>query len=227
MVELGWARTNVNRMVGRILQIFKYAIENEMIDVAVLTRLQTVAPLFAGKTKATDNPPRHAVDQDEIDTVREIVRPMVKDLIDHQLFTGARSGELLTLTTPEMIEQTGNVWKANLDDHKCVHHGQTRTLHFGPQAKVILKKYVTETTGQRLFNITRTAYCRAITRACEKAGIDRWTPHWLRHTFCIRVREQYGIEAAQTLAGHKTSEMTDRYSSKMDKLASETAAAVG
>ena len=92
---------------------------------------------------------------------------------------------------------------------------------------MILAKYLSADPDKPLFDIIRTAYCRAITRACEKAGIERWTPHWLRHTFCTRIREQYGIEAAQALAGHSTSEMTDHYSSKMDKLASQTAAAVG
>ena len=221
-----WARTNVNVMVGRIRRVFKYAVENEMIDASVLARLQAVAPLLAGRTEAHDNAPRHAVDQDKIDTVRERVRPLVKDLIDIQVLTGARSGELLMLTT-RVIDRTGEVWRAELVDHKCVHHGQSRVLHFGPQAKLILTKYLSADQDKPLFEMTRTAYCRAITRACETAGIERWTPHWLRHTFCTRVREQYGIEAAQALAGHTTSEMTDHYSSKMDKLARLTAAAVG
>jgi integrase len=221
-----WSRTNCNVMVGRIRRVFKHAVENEMIDAAVLTRLQSVAPLLAGRTKAHDNAPRSAVDQDKIDVVRERVRPLVKDLIDVQLLTGARSGELLMLTSG-MIDRTGEVWKADLADHKCVHHGQRRVLHFGPQAKLILSRYLSVDASKPLFQMTRTAYCRAITRACEVAGIDRWTPHWLRHTFCTRIREQYGIEAAQSMAGHTTSEMTDHYSSKMDKLATQTAAAAG
>ena len=221
-----WSRTNVNVMIGRIRRVFKYAVENEMIEADVLTRLQALAPLLAGRTKAKDNPPRHAVDQDKIDAVRELVSPLIKDLVDLQLLTGARSGELLMLTT-RMIDLTGDVWKAELDDHKCVHHGQRRVLHFGPQAKMILNKYVSADRDRRLFNITRTAYCRAITRVCESIKIDRWTPHWLRHTFCTRIRERFGIEAAQAMAGHTTSEMTDHYSSKMDSLARRTAAAIG
>ena len=154
------------------------------------------------------------------------MRPLVRDLIDVQLLTGARSGELLMLTTG-MIDRTGAVWRADLVDHKCVHHGQRRVLFFGPQTQLILTKYLSADPDIPLFDIIRTAYCRAITRACEKAGIERWTPHWLRHTFCTRIREQHGIEAAQALAGHTTSEMTDHYSNRMDKLASKTAAAVG
>jgi integrase len=92
---------------------------------------------------------------------------------------------------------------------------------------LILKKYLSPDQNKTLFNIIRTAYCRAITRVCEKEGIERWTPHWLRHTYCTRIREQFGIEAAQAVAGHSAAEMTDHYSSKMDKLAAQTVAAAG
>lgn len=221
-----WARTNVNVMIGRVRRVFKHAVENEMIPVSVFTSLQTVSPLLSGRTEAHDNPRREAVEQDKIDSVRELVRPLVRDLIDLQLLTGARSGELLKLT-PNMINQSQEVWKAVLTDHKTAHHGVKRVLHFGPLGKLILTKYLGDDADEPIFKMTRTGYCRSITRACEAAGIDRWTPHWLRHTFCTRVREQHGIEAAQSMAGHTTSEISDHYSSKMDKLATKTAAAVG
>ena len=221
-----WSRGNVNIMVGRIRRIFKHAVENEMVDVSVLNALQAVAPLLAGRTEAHDNPPRHAVDQEKIDTVRNLVKPLVRDLIDVQVLTGARSGELLMLTTG-MIDRTGNVWKATLADHKTAHHGHRRMIPFGPQAQLILTKYLSADPDKPLFHITRCAYCRAITRACKTGGIDRWTPHWLRHTFCSRTREACGIEAVQAVAGHSNPEMTIHYSSKMDSLASKTAAAVG
>ncbi len=221
-----WNRTNVNTMVGRIRRVFKYAVENEMIDAAILTALQAVAPLLAGRTEAHDNAPRHAVDQDQIDAVRSLVSPLVRDLIDIQLLTGARSGELLMLTSG-MIDRTGEVWRADLDSHKTIHHGKKRTLFFGPQCQLILTKYLSADPAAPLFRITRTAYCRAITRVCDKAGIERWTPHWMRHTSVTRIREQHGIEVAQAIAGHATTAMTDHYSAKMDKLGIEAARACG
>ena len=131
------------------------------------------------------------------------------------------------MLTTGLINRTAKVWKADLADHKTVHHGQSRTLHFGPQAQLILAQYLSADPDKPLFDITRTAYCRAVTRACEKADIDRWSPHWLRHTFCTRIREAHGIEAAQALAGHSTAEMTNHYSSRMESLAVQTAGKVG
>ena len=222
-----WIRPVVNRMVGRVRQVFKHAIENEMIDASVLTALQTVAPLLKGREHgAADNKKRQAVDQKYIDVVRSKVRPIVKDLIDLQLFTGARSGELLGLT-PAMIIREKKEWRAELEDHKCAHHELSRTIVFGPKARKIIQRYLTDDPNQALFKLTRAGYCRAITRACKRAKIERWTPHYLRHTYITRTREKCGIDAAQAVAGHSTSAQTAEYSAKMLLLASKTAAAVG
>ena len=217
MVELGWARNTVNAAMSRIRRVFKYAVENEMIDVSVLESLKTVAPLLAGRTEAHDNAPRHAVEQDQIDAVRSLVSPLVRDLIDIQLLTGARSGELLMLTSG-MIDRTEKTWTADLKSHKTVHHGKQRTLYFGAPEQLILTKYLSADPDKPFFGITRPAYCRAITRVCDRLGVERWTPHWMRHTSITRMREEHGIEVAQAVAGHATTQMTDHYTSKMDKL---------
>ena len=226
MVELGWARGNINIMIGRVRRVFKFAVENEMIEVSVLSALQAVQPLLAGRTEAHDNPKRHAVDQDKIEAVKSRVRPLVRDLIDLQVLTGARSGELLGLTTG-MIDRSGQTWRAVITDHKTVHHGQVRMIPFGPKAQLILTKYLQADQAKRLFKMRREGYCRAITRACELAEIERWTPHWLRHTYATRTREQLGIEAVQSVVGHATTEMTKHYSSQMEGLAMKTAQQVG
>ena len=176
LVEHGWTRGTVNASMSRIRRIFKHAIANELIDGSILQRLQCVAPLLSGRTEARDNAPRTAVEPADIESVRLLVTPVVRDLIDVQRLTGARSGELLSLTTGA-INRTGEVWTAVLSDHKTRHHGQSRTLHFGPQSQLILRKYLSADSAEVVFRYSRAAYCRAVTRACEKAGIERWIPH--------------------------------------------------
>ncbi len=256
LVESGIVRNSVNASIGRIRRLFRFGVANEIVPVDVLARLEAVSPLLAGRTEARDLPPRHAVDQVDIDAVRKHVSPLVRDLMDVQVLTGSRSGELLALTTA-MLDRTGPVWKAALVDHKCQHHGQSRTLHFGPKAQLVLAKYLSADPDKPLLKMTVTAYCRAITRGCELAfgmpdklrkipkvlpTAERderrrlaaewraehcWSPHWLRHTAATRIREQLGIENVQSLLGHSTAEMSRHYSSKMDSLATSTAAACG
>lgn len=226
MIESGWKRNTINAAMSRIRRIFKHAIANELIDASVLQRLQAVAPLLAGRTEATDSPPREAVDSGHIETIRNLVQPMVRDLIDIQRLTGARSGELLQLTTAG-INRTGDVWAAELSDHKTRHHGQRRILHFGPKSQMILTQYLSSDPDAKLFQITRAAYCRAITRACDKAMIPRWVPHQLRHTAADTVRQSFGLEHTQSVLGHSKADMTEHYAKAGQAKAAEVARAIG
>ena len=226
MVGLGWTRGTINASMGRIRRIFKHAVENELIDASILQRLQCVAPLLAGRTEAHDNAPRTAVEPADIEAVRLLVSPLVRDLIDVQRLTGARSGELLSLTTGA-INRTGEVWTALLSDHKTLHHGKSRTLHFGPQSQLILARHLSADPSQPLFPITRHAYSRSITRACEKAGIERWVPHQLRHTAADTVRQQFGLEHCQSVLGHSKANMSERYAKAGQAKAAEVALKIG
>ena len=226
MVALGWTRGTCNAGVARIRRIFRHAVANELIEPKVLQKLEAVAPLLSGRTAAHDNAPRTAVVPDHIEAVRELVSPLVRDLIDLQLLTGARSGELLHLTTG-MLRRTGEVWTAALADHKTLHHGQSRTLHFGPQAQAILSRYLSADPDETLFKITGAAYRRSITRACEKAGIDRWVPHQLRHTAAGVVREEFGLEHTQAVLGHSKANMSEHYAKAGSARAAEVARRIG
>lgn len=113
MVELGWTRGTINAGMSRIRRICKHAIAIELVNPNILTKLQCVAPLLAGRTAAHDNAPRSAVESDDITTVKKLVSPLVCDLFELQRLTGSRSGELLKLTTGAII-RTSDVWKAVL-----------------------------------------------------------------------------------------------------------------
>jgi integrase len=225
-VDLGWVRVSCNKSVNRIRHIFKHAVANELIEPTVLHKLQAVPPLLAGRTPAHDNAPRTAVSSEDIATVKKLVSTLIGDMIDVQRLTGARSGELLMLTTG-LLNRSGEVWHAELRDHKTAHHHQSRTLHFGPQSQLILAKYLAADPDTPLFNITRTAYCRAITRACEKAEINRWVPHQLRHTAADNVRQTFGLEHTQSVLGHSSAKMSEHYAKAGQAKAKEVALRIG
>lgn len=157
-----------------------------------------------------DYNPRRPVPQAAIDKVKAIVPERTADLIELQLLTGARSGELVSLTAG-MIDRTGDIWIARLADHKTVHQGKERVLVFGPKAQAILRKYIVMDPRRRLFTMNRKAYCAAINAACVKLNIPVWTPHWLRHNAASRLREEYGLDVAQCMLGHSTADMTQLY----------------
>jgi len=60
-------------------------------------------------------------------------------------------------------------------------------------------------------------YRRALTRACDRAGIPHWSPHRLRHAAGTRIAEKHGIEAARAALGHADLATTRRYASGADE----------
>ncbi|MBK8099847.1 MAG: tyrosine-type recombinase/integrase [Planctomycetes bacterium] len=55
------------------------------------------------------------------------------------------------------------------------------------------------------------AYRKAIHRACDQAGIARWSPHRLRHAKGTELARTEGIEVARIALGHKDDRVTRRY----------------
>ena len=177
MVAKGWTRGTVNAEVGRIRHIFRYAVENELLkDSSVLQKLEAVSPLLVGRTEAPDNEPRQAVPQEQIDAVKKLVSERCRDLIELQLCTGARPGELMKLTSA-MIDRSGEIWTAELREHKTTHRGKVRKLAFGAKSQLILRKYVSADPHARLFPFRADSYRHAISRACEQLNLPHWTPH--------------------------------------------------
>lgn len=69
---------------------------------------------------------------------------------------------------------------------------------------------------------------RAVVRACDAAGVSRFTPHQLRHLAAHEIREKFGLEHCRASLGHTVASMSEHYSREVDhRLAAEVALAVG
>ncbi len=71
------------------------------------------------------------------------------------------------------------------------------------------------------------SYRRAIHRACDKVGVERWSPNRLRHSAGTAIRKQYGLEAAQVTLGHATADVTQVYAERDLTLATEIMRKIG
>lgn len=69
------------------------------------------------------------------------------------------------------------------------------------------------------------SYRRAVQRAAEKAGVESWHPHQLRHTAASVIREALGIEYATAMLGHSSTAMTAPYAKLTELKAIEAALA--
>ena len=108
MIQKGWCRNNINKMMGRIKLMFRWASEKELIAASVFHSLQTVRGLAKGRSEAKETAPVTPVPQEYIDAVEPYVSRQVWALIQLQLLTGTRSGELVTLR-PCDIDKSGKI----------------------------------------------------------------------------------------------------------------------
>lgn len=74
---------------------------------------------------------------------------------------------------------------------------------------------------------TTATYRRAIHRACDRAGVPKWSPNRLRHNYATMVRRDHGLEAAQVLLGHAKADVTQVYAEVDQRKAMQVAALVG
>ena len=89
MIAANLSRKVVNARINRIRRIFKWGVERELADPAVLQGLQSVAPLKAGRSKARETDRVLPVPQDHIDAVLSHVTKPVDAMIRLQLVTGS------------------------------------------------------------------------------------------------------------------------------------------
>lgn len=74
---------------------------------------------------------------------------------------------------------------------------------------------------------TTPSYRRAIHRACDAAGIDRWSPNQLRHLRAGEIKERLGIEVAGAVLGHRHLKTTEIYADRKLKQAVDAARMLG
>jgi integrase len=228
MIEADWARGFINRQVNRFRHLVKWGVGRDLVPPNVLGILQAVEPLRQGRSNARETRPRTAVPNESILAVKAVLRSNIAAaLIDLQLQTAARPGELIGLTAGE-VDRSGPIWLARLRSHKTQHFGKSRVLVFGLEAQQILRPFLDAALPDgRLFAIRRETYSRTIREACIRAGVPPFVPHELRHTAGTQILNRFGFEAARAMMGQSHPSMTLHYTSEMTKKAVETAAALG
>ena len=141
MIDAGLAQKTINRRLGIFKKVFKWAVSEELVPVAVHQALATVEGLRRGRSTAP--PPVHVLPvlKAHIDAVEPHVSRQVWALVQLQLLTGARPGELLALK-PCDIDRTGKIWTSRPEHHKTAYHGHSRVIYFGPRAQEVLAPFL-------------------------------------------------------------------------------------
>jgi integrase len=161
---MGWSRKHANHQVNRVRHVFRWGVSEGLVPPEVLVALRSVQPLQLGRTHARETLPVVPAPEPAIAAVCERVGPILRAMVELQLLTGMRPGELVRLR-PREIDRTGKllsqllrvmvplvgVWAylpgiecdeagqvVRQTQHKTAHHGHTRVVPIGPRAQQIL-----------------------------------------------------------------------------------------
>jgi integrase len=151
MIESGLCRSVINGRVNRIRRAFKWGVENELVPPSVLPALQAVAPLKAGRSKARETAAVEPVPVEHIEAVLPLVTHPVRAMIELQLVTGMRPGEVV-LMRPCDIERSEKIWAYRPASHKTEHHGLQRIIYLGPRAQRIVQPFLDRAPTAYLFS---------------------------------------------------------------------------
>jgi len=119
-----------------VLAMFRWAASYELVPIEVYQRLKTIEPLRAPAQRRIGPAPEAAVV-----AVRDIVSAQVRAMIDLQLLTGMRPGEVCAIR-PCDIDMSGRVWIYRPAQHKTAHRGHERVIYLGPQAQAVLHPFL-------------------------------------------------------------------------------------
>jgi integrase len=102
-------RKEINKRIGRIVRMFKWGVENELVDPMIHHALAQVKGLARGRCSVRESQPVKPVSGAHIEAVRPLVSRQVRAMIDLQLLTGMRPGEVCQIRTGD-IDRTQAVW---------------------------------------------------------------------------------------------------------------------
>ena len=222
-VDAGKSILTINKWHNYILNLFRWAAMTDRLPANVWHSLQTVPKLKPGRSPAKSAKKVDPVPIADVEAVKAVVSDVIRDLIALQIYTGMRSGEVLSMTTRQIVD---NVYRP--EKHKNKWRGHKREIHLGPQARAIVaRRSAGLSPDDRLFKLRVDSYTTTIDRACKRAGVAHWHPHQLRHLAGSMVRDKYGLDAAQAFLGHATAKTSEIYAKVKTDLSKQAAEEIG
>ena len=146
-----WSRQHINKNIGRIKAVFKWATGEELVPSGIYHALQSVSALKRGRTDAKENKPVRPVPDSILQDTLPHLSQTLQDMVNLQLVTGMRPGELCAMRGQD-IDMSGKLWLYVPSKHKTEHHGHKRTIFLGKKAQEIVKQYLKTDVSAFLFS---------------------------------------------------------------------------
>lgn len=141
LVAKGWCRSRVNKQVGRVRRVFKWAVSEQLVDQGVWAALKLVDGLRRKRSPARETAPvGPAPEADVLATLPALV-PTVRAMVQLQRLGGLRPVEV-RLLVPADLDTSGDLWVYRPDEHKMAHLGITKAIPLAPSARAVLEPWL-------------------------------------------------------------------------------------
>ncbi|MFH1107647.1 MAG: site-specific integrase [Planctomycetota bacterium] len=164
-------RRHVNTLVNTVRHIFKWAASEELVPATVYHALLTVVGLRHGRTEAREADRVRPVPQQHVDAIRPYLSRQVAAMIDLQLLTAARPGELCVMR-PVDLDTTDKVWTYKPVNHKTAWRGRDRVVYLGPKAQDLIRPFL----AGRAVDAYLFSPAEAVAEQREERHAERVTP---------------------------------------------------
>lgn len=142
MIEAGRCRSLINKDLNRIKAMFRWAVEHELVPVAVSQALQAVAGLRKGRSDAKEAVPVGPVPEGDVRATLPFLSPQIAAMVWLQRLSGARPGEITSLRPRDVRRAEGGVWLYRPEEHKTEHYERGRVVALGPRAQEVLRPWL-------------------------------------------------------------------------------------
>jgi integrase len=250
VVRVGMSRRTINKQIGRVKRVFRWAVAEQLVDPAVYAAIREAPGLKRNRTAAREKPRVRPVDPEHYEAAVACVPAAVAAMARVQWLTGCRPQEVVLMRGAD-IDCSGPVWEYRPATHKTEHANDSgdealeRVVFMGPQAQAVVGPLLAASRGGYLFRPGRSprppgsasgsgptrathytvpAYRQELQRGCRRAGVPVWSPNQLRHSAATRLRKEIGLEKVQAVLGHRELGVTQVYAD-IDRQAARAAMA--
>ncbi|MFN5798550.1 MAG: recombinase XerD, partial [Planctomyces sp.] len=102
--------------------------ENELILPSVYESCRSVTGLRWGRSAARESAPVKPVDLQHVEAVKPFLSRQLAAMVDLQLATGMRPGEVVIMRMTDIDTSTPDAWQYRPHTHKTQHHGRARVV---------------------------------------------------------------------------------------------------
>jgi integrase len=154
MVEAGLSITTIRNRLSVVKKMVAWGVVRELIPDKVpnlIKALEESEPLRVGQVGVKAPKEVKPVPEEHVRAIFPHVTPVVRAMLQLQLVSGMRPGEVCRLSTGQ-IDRSGEIWIYRPTKHKTAHLGKRREITFGPQAQAILGPWLKADPDKVLFS---------------------------------------------------------------------------